>query len=77
MLEYIVDCELRPLELDGRQLVAPYTTARHVHERLIRCRDCDWCHKTGTTLVCKQRTEHYFRTHLQGFCDRARPKEGR
>ena len=76
MLEYIVDCELRPIRLDGRRLVAPYTTASHVHEQIIRCRDCDLCKQRGTMLVCELREEHHFRTHAMGFCDRAKPKAG-
>lgn len=39
MIECIVECEEVALP-DGRTLILPYTTAPHVHERIVRCRDC-------------------------------------
>lgn len=77
MLEYVVDCELRLLRLDGRQLVAPYVTARHVHERIVRCRDCAHCDVMGGAwFVCCLRGEHRFRVEAEGFCSSGVPREG-
>ena len=68
--EYVVDCELMPLTMDGRRLVLPYGTAGHVHERLIRCRDCDYLLRG---------THHCRLWHKDGlggshFCSYASPK---
>lgn len=41
MPEYIVDCEHVPYG-DGRTLVLPISINGHVHERLIRCHDCEY-----------------------------------
>lgn len=71
MLEYIVDCELRPLFLDGRQLVAPYTTAHHVHERLIRCKDCRY--GTSNDYCMYWRNFGFGGNH---FCSYGKPRAG-
>lgn len=39
MIECIVECEEVVLS-DGRTMILPHTTAPHVHERIVRCRDC-------------------------------------
>lgn len=71
MLEYIVDCELRPLFLDGRQLVAPYTTAHHVHEQIIRCKEG---HFGSTGGYCK--LWHKYGLGGSHFCSYGTPKVG-
>ncbi len=84
MLEYVVDCELRPLKLDGVQLVAPHTTAHHVHEKIIRCRDCGHCHEVpGITCAARDvRLQCWLRFHSKhftepnGFCSWAVPRDG-
>ncbi|MBQ9004841.1 MAG: hypothetical protein IJ092_00545 [Atopobiaceae bacterium] len=69
-VEYVVDCELMPLTLDGRRLVLPYGTAEHVHERLIRCEGCDYLQEGSS--YCKL----WHKSGLGGrhFCSYASPK---
>ena len=69
MPEYIVDCEEVPYG-EGKTLVLPVSISSHVHERLIRCRDCGHCEG----LVCKLRSEHHYRTRAEGHCDHAVPR---
>ena len=79
MPEYIVDCEHVPYG-EGKTLVLPISINGHVHERLIRCKDCDHCHKAVNQYAGEVRYEcrlniysrHY--TELDGFCNRAVPR---
>ena len=81
MPEYVVDCSHLPYG-DGKTLVLPISINGHVHERLIRCRDCDHCHEAPSQCFGEVRYEcrlniysrHY--TELDGFCHRARPRDG-
>ena len=81
MPEYIVDCDELPYG-DGMTLVLPISIQSHVHERLIRCKDCDHCHKVVSQYAGEVRHEcrlniysrHY--TELDGFCHRAVPRGG-
>ena len=41
MPEYIVDCDELPLD-NGRFLVLPVSVSNHVHEAIVRCRDCEY-----------------------------------
>ena len=77
MPEYIVDCEHVPYG-DGKSLVLPISINGHVHERLIRCRDCAKCTAyllIGSELhICKHFDEYWHVTDPDGFCDRAVPR---
>lgn len=77
MAEYIVDCDEVPYG-DGKSLVLPISINGHVHERLIRCKDCHHCEVSapfGRELhICKQFDEHWHVTDPDGFCDRAVPR---
>lgn len=77
MREYVVECAERDLTYNGRRVVVPLTRHQHVHERVIRCRDCGRCRVRGggcaPMYVCEARPEHHFRTRADGFCHLARP----
>lgn len=79
MPEYIVDCEEVPYG-EGKTLVLPVSISSHVHERLIRCRDCGHLGTVPSAFpgnpwfICKIRTEHHFITSLYGYCDHAVPR---
>ena len=77
MAEYIVDCDEVPYG-DGKSLVLPISINGHVHERLIRCKDCGHCEVStpfGRELhICKQFDEYWHVTDPDGFCDRAVPR---
>lgn len=81
MPEYIVDCEHVPYG-EGKTLVLPISINGHVHERLIRCKDCDYCHPAMGQSLGEQRLEcrlnvysrHY--TEPDGFCHKAIPRVG-
>lgn len=70
MPEYIVDCDHVPYG-EGMTLVLPISINGHVHEQLIRCRDCDhsdrfypfWCHAWNAPTF-----------NPDGFCNRAKPR---
>ena len=72
MLEYIVDCEHVPYG-DGKTLVLPVSINGHVHERLIRCGDCDYCSKS---LPHYCRAWHNWVFNDGGYCHRAVPRVG-
>lgn len=80
MPEYIVDCEHLPYG-DGKTLVMPVSIGGHVHEQLICCRDCRFCHPVmwpshDTRHECQLRkySRHY--TEPDKFCSEARPRDG-
>jgi len=78
-MEYIVDCAIVPHPTDPeRSLVLPVSIASHVHERLIRCRDCDWCIEyedyAPAAGLCKLKRMALW--SLNEFCSRAVPKGG-
>lgn len=81
MPEYIVDCEHVPYG-DGMTLVLPISINGHVHERLIRCKDCGHCHKVVSQYAgevrheCRLNTYSRHYTEPDGFCHRAVPREG-
>lgn len=71
--EYIVDCEQVSIRDDGA-LVLPVSTGGHVNERLIRCKECDYCtiykeHAFGVVGYCKAWCCPVYK--LSGFCHRA------
>lgn len=72
MPEYIVDCEHVPYG-EGKTLVLPISINGHVHERLIRCADCDYCSMTLPHYCRVWHTQVY---KLDGFCHRAVPRGG-
>lgn len=78
-MEYIVDCDVIPHPTDPSLfLVLPVSTASHVHERLIRCRDCDHCtvYDDGMPSVglCKRRRMALYT--LDEYCSDAIPRAG-
>lgn len=82
MPEYIVDCDELPLD-NGRFLVLPVSVNGHVHERLIRCKDCDHCHMVpGICASGDIRHQCWVRFHSKhftdpdGFCSLAVPRVG-
>lgn len=72
MPEYIVDCEHVPYG-EGMTLVLPVSINGHVHERLVRCTDCDYCSMTLPHYCRAWHTQVY---KLDGFCHRAVPRGG-
>lgn len=68
MPEYVVDCEHVPYG-EGMTLVLPVSIASHVHERIIRCRDCRSYEEGYCCLLCMH-TPHDF------FCKTGRPRDG-
>ena len=72
MTEYVVDCEHVPYG-DGMTLVLPISVNGHVHERLIRCQDCDYCSQTQPHYC---RSWHAFLFKLDGYCHRAKLRAG-
>ena len=68
--EYIVDCAHVPYG-DDLLMVLPISINGHVHERIIRCGDCDSCSES-LPLYC--RTWHTWVNDPNGFCHMARPK---
>lgn len=70
MPEYIVDCEHVPYG-KGMVMVLPVSISSHVHERLIRCEDCDYC---SITVPHYCRSWHVDVFDLKGFCHRAQPR---
>lgn len=70
MPEYIVDCEHAPIG-DGRSLVLPVSTDGHVHERIVRCRDCYMC-GTLYPYYCRKWHNHLF--SQDGYCHMAVPR---
>lgn len=80
MAEYIVDCDEVPH--DSGVLVLPISINGHVHERLIRCKDCDHCHEAtsrGSGEVryeCRRNVYSRHYTEPDGFCHRATPRGG-
>lgn len=52
MPEYVVDCMHLPYG-DGLMLVLPVSINGHVHERIVRCRDCKHGHITVNGKSCK------------------------
>lgn len=75
MPEYIVDCEHVPYG-DDLMLVLPISINGHVHERIIRCRDCYWCTEYDKPAIFKGHCRAWrAQMHeLDGFCHRAQPK---
>lgn len=74
MAEFVVDCDIipHPTEPD-RSLVLPISINGHVHERIIRCKDCDYCSMTLPHYCRAWHTQVY---KLDGFCHRAVPRGG-
>lgn len=75
MAEYVVDCELMPYG-DGRTLVLPVSINGHVHERITRCKDCEWCEPLDGGLCCCYRATFLHWTGPDAFCSHARPRDG-
>ena len=73
MAEYIVDCDEVPYG-DGKSLVLPISINGHVHERLIRCKDCHHCHKIGQRCECRLNVYSRHYTDPDGYCHRARTR---
>ena len=81
MAEYIVDCDEVPYG-DGKSLVLPISINGHVHERLVRCRDCKHCHEVPGQSFGEVRHEcrlnvysrHF--TELDGFCHKGELRGG-
>jgi len=78
MAEYIVDCDEVPYG-DGKSLVLPISINGHVHERLIRCKDCGLSGEArlldGTPALCCNRFSAFSHvTDPDGYCHRARPR---
>ena len=75
MPEYVVDCEHVPYG-DGRTLVLPVSISSHVHERIVRCRDCEYAkllEVNGEPLtICYHRSALAHTTMPDGFCDRGK-----
>lgn len=79
MREYVVDCEQVPYG-EGKVLVLPVSVNGHVHEQLIRCRDCRFC----GTLVFQADERHECRlspyarhfTEPDGYCHKGKPRGG-
>ena len=78
--EYIVDCDEVACG-DGKKIVLPMSINGHVHERLIRCRDCRFYDLTlwppallrhECTRVANSR--HF--TEPDGFCHKAQLRGG-
>ena len=78
MPEYVVDCMHLPYG-DGLTLVLPVSINGHVHERIIRCRDCDLSDEArlldGTPALCCNRFRTFPHvTSPDGYCDKAVPR---
>ena len=70
MVEYIVDCD--------DSLMLPVCIAGHVHERVIRCKNCKYCtiykeQAYGPIGYCKCWFVPIYK--LSGFCHRAIARE--
>lgn len=79
MPEHIVDCE-HVAYGDGLTLVLPVSISGHVHEQLIRCRDCRYCRRLSfqgdVRYECGLNTYSRHFTDLDGYCHRAQPRDG-
>ena len=78
MMEYVVDCAIVPHPTDHeRALVLPVSIASHVHERLVRCRDCDHCIEYEDWMPCVGlcKLKRMALLSLDEFCSRAKPRE--
>ena len=82
MAEYIVDCEHVPYG-DGKTLVLPISINGHVHERLIRCRDCIYCRPLPMWTAWPDERWECWRsiysrhiTEPNGYCHKALPRGG-
>ena len=73
-VECVVDCYEVPSPRDGGATVVPISIAGHVHERIVRCRDCYHCSDVEP-LYC--RVWHHWVWRGDGFCSRAEPRTGR
>ena len=80
--EYVVDCAHVPYGED-MVMVLPISINGHVHERIIRCRDCDYCHEVpGICASGDIRHQCWVRFHSKhftdpdGFCSSAVPRAG-
>ena len=78
MPEYVVDCEHVPM--GDALLVLPIVVNGHVHERVVRCRDC--AHSRTLDVRGEPMTICYYRkamahtTEPGGFCKDGVPKGG-
>ena len=80
MPEYVVDC-VHLQYGDGLTLVLPVSINGHVHERIVRCRDCAHCDKrewpsADERYECKYRPYSRHCTDPDGFCHKAKPRGG-
>lgn len=82
-MEYIVDCDVVPHPKDpDASLVLPISVNGHVHERLIRCRDCkhyshhEWVLITDVEHVCHFWHGEPTKVEPDGFCKWAAPRAG-
>lgn len=79
MPEYVVDCEHVPYG-DGMALVLPVSVNGHVHEPIVRCRDCEHAKvldvKGEPVTICYCRKALAHTTTPDGFCDRGRARSG-
>lgn len=80
MPEYVVDCD-EVAYGDGKKIVLPVSINGHVHERLIRCRDCRFCHQTlwppaDPRHECRRLAYSRHFTEPDGFCHKAQPRGG-
>lgn len=79
MPEYVVDCEQLPYG-DGMTIVLPISINGHVHERVVRCKDCRHCTPIVITgrawLVCDCRPDFCHITEGDSFCSHGEPRAG-
>ena len=77
MPEYIVDCDELPLD-NGRFLVLPVSVNGHVHEAIVRCRDCEYAKlldvRGQPTTICYHRASLAHTTMPDGFCHNGKPR---
>lgn len=73
MPEYIVDCKHLPYG-EGKTLILPYGTVPHVHERIIRHRDCRLY--DAENGICTYWMVNIRMPNPDGFCSLAEPNGG-
>ena len=79
MAEYVVDCDVVPHPKDPEaSLVLPISVNGHVHERLIRCKDCEYGFAIEAIgcLAFGHADERLQPKDPDGFCKWAVPRAG-
>lgn len=78
MSEYVVDCDEVPY--GDKLLVLPIGIASHVHEAVVRCRDCEYSKlldvRGQPTTICYHRASLAHTTSAEGFCHNGKRRDG-